>query len=154
LEQDIAPPSKAANGQVQPLSSLYALLAPVQSQVTDKSSHWYLFKNKRKVAGPATTKQQLLNQPGVKKLLKANQKLPKGYKVFGVPSNRIVITCGPPATVCPGVGTPTSTSFYLFNFDPTGNPAVPEMTGNDLKLSGTRQDFDPQTNQPVVLMSF
>ena len=65
-----------------------------------------------------------------------------------------MITCAPPATVCPGVGTPTSTSFYLFNFDPTGSPPVPEMTGKDLKLSGTRQDFDPQTNQPVVLMQF
>ena len=28
------------------------------------------------------------------------------------------------------------------------------MTGNELKLSGTRQDFDPSTNQPVVLMQF
>src|SRR6188768_3966335 len=153
LEADIAALSKSANGQVQPLSSLYALLAPVQSQVNDKSSHWYLFKNKRRVAGPATSKKELLGTPEVKKLL-GGKELPKGYKVFGVPSDRIVITCGPPATVCPGVGTPTSTSFYLFNFDPTGSNPVPEMTGNDLKLSGTRQDFDPQTNQPVVLMQF
>jgi preprotein translocase subunit SecD len=28
------------------------------------------------------------------------------------------------------------------------------MTGSDLKLSGTRQDFDPTTNEPVVLMQF
>src|SRR6478735_1173662 len=28
------------------------------------------------------------------------------------------------------------------------------MTGADLKLSGTRQDFDSQTNQPVVLLDF
>jgi SecD/SecF fusion protein len=154
LEADIAAPSKSANGQVQPLSSLYALLAPVQSQVNDESSHWYLFKNKRQVAGPATSKKELLKAPEVKKLLGGQKELPKGYKVFGVPSDRIVITCAPPATVCPGVGTPTSTSFYLFNFDPTGSPPVPEMTGKDLKLSGTRQDFDPQTNQPVVLMQF
>ncbi len=154
LEADIAAPSKSANGQVQPLSSLYALLAPVQSQVNDESSHWYLFKNKRRVAGPATSKKELLKAPEVKKLLGGQKELPKGYKVFGVPSDRIVITCAPPATVCPGVGTPTSTSFYLFNFDPTGSKPVPEMTGKDLKLSGTRQDFDPQTNQPVVLMQF
>ena len=31
---------------------------------------------------------------------------------------------------------------------------VPEMTGDDLKLSGTRADFDPQTGQPIVLMQF
>src|SRR5207248_7720692 len=29
-----------------------------------------------------------------------------------------------------------------------------QMTGGDLKLSGTRQDFDPSTNEPVVLMQF
>ena len=28
---------------------------------------------------------------------------------------------------------------------------VPEMTGADLKLSGTRQDFDTQTGEPIVL---
>jgi SecD/SecF fusion protein len=154
LEADIAPPSKSANGQVQPLSSLYALLAPVQSQVNDKSSHWYLFKNKRRVAGPATTRQELLNSPEVKNLLGGKKQLPKNMKVFGVPSDRIVITCGPPTTVCPGVGVPTGTSFYLFKFHSTGSNPIPEMTGNDLKLSGTRQDFDQQTNQPVVLMQF
>ena len=154
LEADIAAPSKSANGQVQPLSSLYALLAPVQSQVNDKSSHWYLFKNKRKVSGPATSEAALRNAPEVKKVLGGKKKLPKGYKIFGVPSDRIVITCGPPATVCPGVGTPTHTSFYLFNYHPSTKDPIPEMTGNDLKLSGTRQDFDPNTNQPVVLMQF
>ena len=154
LEADIVPPSRAANGQVQPLSSLYALLAPVQAQVNDKSSHWYLFKNKRRVAGPFTTEAGLRKAPDVKKVLQGKKEPPKGYKIFGVPSDRIVITCGPPATVCPGVGAPTHTSFYLFKYQPGGSSPVPEMTGNDLKLSGTRQDFDPSTNQPVVLMSF
>ena len=28
------------------------------------------------------------------------------------------------------------------------------MTGSDLKLSGTRQDFDTQTNEPIVTMQF
>ena len=36
-------------------------------------------------------------------------------------------------------------------YDP---PNVPEMTGADLKLSGTRQDFDTRTNQPIVTMQF
>src|SRR5829696_1938851 len=154
LEADIAPPSKSVNGQIQPLGSLYALLAPVQSQVGDKSSHWYLFKNKRRVFGPTTSEEGLRNAPEVKKLIGDKKTLPKGYKIFGVPSDRIVITCGPPATVCPGVGAPTRTSFYLFKFDPSETNPIPEMTGNDLKLSGTQQDFDPQTNQPVVLMQF
>jgi SecD/SecF fusion protein len=154
LEADIAPPSKAANGQIQPLASLYSLLAPVQSQVNEKSSHWYLFKNKRRVFGPAASEEALRSSPEVKKLIGGKKALPKGYKIFGVPSDRIVITCGPPATVCPGVGTPTHTSFYLFKFDQSEANPIPEMTGNDLKLSGTQQDFDPQTNQPVVLMQF
>ena len=33
-------------------------------------------------------------------------------------------------------------------------PEVPEMTGSDLKLSGTRQDFDTRTGEPIVLMDF
>lgn len=153
LEADVEPPTKGAQGQVVPKSSLYTLLAPIQSQVDKKSSHWYLFKNKRKVAGPATTRAGLLHDTKFKKFAQGG-KLPKPYAVFGVPSDRIVITCGPPAVVCPSVGAPTHTNFYLFNYHPGGANPVPEMGGNDLKLSGTRSDFDPQTNQPIVLMQF
>ena len=28
------------------------------------------------------------------------------------------------------------------------------MTGTELKLSGTRQDFDPTTGEPIVLLQF
>ena len=41
--------------------------------------------------------------------------------------------------------------WYLMRFDPG---KVPEMTGADLQLRGTRQDFDPQTAQPIVLIDF
>ena len=49
----------------------------------------------------------------------------------------------------------TSTYYYLFKYDPRNeeNP-IPEMTGSDLKRTGTRQDFDTTTNEPVVLMQF
>jgi len=145
LEADIEPPTRSTTGQIAPKSSLYALLAGLQSQVDKKSNHWYLFnKKKKRVAGPATSKQALLN----------GAKVPKGFTVFGVPSDRIVITCGVGTVVCPGVGTPTRTYFYLFKFNPTGEKPVPEMTGNDLKLSGTKADFDSQTSQPIVLMQF
>src|SRR5262249_1381520 len=30
----------------------------------------------------------------------------------------------------------------------------PQMTGGNLKLSGTRQDFDPTTGEPIVTMQF
>ena len=78
------------------------MLAPVQSQVTDKANQWYLFKNKRKVAGPATSKEELLASPDVKALLGGKSKLPKKFKVFGVPADRIVITCGTDARRLPG----------------------------------------------------
>ena len=69
-----------------------------------------------------------------------------------------MIRCGVRADFCPGVGAPTAgqVCYYLFKYDPeaTVRPALPEMTGEDLKLSGTRQDFDPQSGQPIVLMQF
>src|SRR5215208_8031655 len=154
LEADIAAPTVTAAGQPAPKASLYPVLAPVQSQVTDKANQWYLFKKKRKVAGPANSKKELLASPDVKALLGGKSKLPKKFKVFGVPADRIVITCGTDAVVCPGVGAPTRTSYYLFKFHSNGANPIPEMTGNELKLSGTRQDFDPSSNQPVVLMQF
>jgi SecD/SecF fusion protein len=153
LEADVEPPTKGAQNQVVPRTSLYALLSGLQSQVNGKSTHWYLFKKKRVVAGPATSRADLLR--GTKfKAFAEKGKLPKPYDVFGVPSNRIVLTCGAPTVVCPGVGQPNRTYYYLFNFHLTGSNPTPEMTGNDLKLSGTRADFDPQTSQPIVLMQF
>jgi SecD/SecF fusion protein len=144
LEADIEPPTRSSTGQIVPKDRLFDLLAPVQSQVNDQATQWYLFKKKRKVAGPAVSREALLE----------GKKPPKGTKVFAVPNDRIVITCAPPAVVCPGIGTaPTGTSYYLFKYHPAGSSPVPEMRGNDLKLSGTRADFD-QNNQPVVLMQF
>ncbi|HEX9416232.1 MAG TPA: protein translocase subunit SecD [Gaiellaceae bacterium] len=154
LQGDIADPTKTVQGQPNPKPSLFALLAPVQSQVNGKSTHWYLFDKKKKlVAGPATSREKLLNARKVIPLLKKNQP-PKGFKIFAVPFNRIVITCGTDTVVCPGTGTPTQTYYYLFKFEPENKEQpIPEMTGEDLKLSGTKADFD-QNNQPVVLMSF
>ena len=54
---------------------------------------------------------------------------------------------------------PGKNYYYLFINNPDLKKVddvkgVPELTGSDLKLSGTRQDFDPTTNRPVVLMQF
>ena len=70
--------------------------------------------------------------------------LPKGWKVFGVPPKTVVLSCGIGEVVCPGVDAvnPTRDSFYLIKYDPTNSDpekVVPEMTGADLKLSGTRR---------------
>ena len=128
-------------------ASLYPLLAGVQSQATQgRSTAFYVFKKatKKLVAGPFTTKQQ-----ASKPLRRA------GRELFAVPHNMVVVTCGANAVVCPGGNgqgvSPTQTYYYLFKYDP---PNVPQMTGQDLKLSGTRADFDPQTGQPIVTMEF
>ena len=76
------------------------------------------------------------------------------YVVFGVPKKTAVISCGTDAVACPGVNTtPTSKTWYLFKYDPDNPNGPPEVTGKDLKLSGTRADLDPSRG-PVVLMEF
>ena len=62
-----------------------------------------------------------------------------------------MITCGSSAVVCPSVNEspPTRVYYYLFKYDPTGARPIPEMSGGDLKLSGTRQDFDTTTGNDM-----
>jgi len=152
LEADLAPPSADTNGQPVATTSLYQLLSGQQSLIEgDNSGAWYLFdKAKRLRAGPTQFKSQLLQAEVLKQY---GGTPPAGWKVFAVPPKTTVITC-PATTFCPGVGSSTSTAgtyYYLFKYDP---PSIPEMTGNDLNLSGTRQDYDTTTGQPIVLLSF
>ena len=84
--------------------------------------------------------------------------MPKGGKVFAVPEKTVVITCTPtPQNGCPGANTSVGTTYYyLFKYDPTNpdeNKRIPEMTGGELKSSGTQADFD-QFGQPVVRLAF
>ena len=59
----------------------------------------------------------------------------------------VVVTCGPAERYCPGVeAEPEATYYYVFEDGP-------ELTGDDIKLEGTSQGFDP-TGQPVVFMQF
>ncbi len=148
LQGNLLPPSIDASRNPVATSSLYNLLAGQQALVKGSSSDaWYLFNAKKKlVRGPADTREALL---------KPNKgEVPKGFTVLAVPPKSVIVTCGPTDVVCPGVATspPTSTSYYLFRYEPAHG--IPEMTGADLKLSGTQQDFDPQTGQPIVLMQF
>jgi SecD/SecF fusion protein len=154
LEVNLAPPSIASGSQPVATASLYSLLAGQQALVKGEDSDaWYLFdKAKRLRAGPTQSKQELLQ---AKVLEPFGGTPPASWKVFAVPPKTVVISCAP-GTICPGVSTATGvadrTAYYLFKHDP---PNVPEMTGNDLNLSGTRQDFDTQgSNQPIVLLSF
>ena len=146
LETSLVAPSIDINGNPQPRASVYDLLAGQQAIVKGKSDQWWVFDKKKKlVVGPVSSKE--------KALAKYDGELPDGYKLFGTPNGTVVISCGVQAqVVCPGRrGGPPANSYYLFKYDP---PDVPQMTGADLKLSGTRQDFDTTTNQPIVSLEF
>ena len=118
----------------------------------EKSDAWYIVnpKTKRVVSGPYGSKEEALKKSG--------GELPAGRQLFAVPDGMVVVTCGEGAVVCPGgngAGVPPDrTWYYLFKYDP---PNVPQMTGEDLKLSGTRADFDSSPGgggRPIVTMEF
>src|SRR6188472_345170 len=150
LERDLVSPSIDARTR-QPIATakLYDLLAGQQALAGKGTPDtYYVFetKGKKLVRGPVQTKQAALS--------KWDGKLPPGHKLFAVPPSTVVVRCGAGgAVVCPGVAqtNPTQNSWYLMRYTP---PEVPEMTGSDLKLSGTRQDFDTRTGEPIVLMEF
>ena len=149
LEKNLVAPSIDARTK-QPIATpkLYDLLAGQQALAAkgDPESY-YVFRTKGKtlVRGPVQSKEAAL--------AKWDGKLPPGHKLFAVPPNTVVVSCGIGEEVCPGVAElkPTRDSWYLLRFTP---PDVPEMTGDDLDLAGTRQDFDTRTGEPIVLMDF
>jgi SecD/SecF fusion protein len=172
LEADLTGPSISAQGVPVAAFRLFDLLAGQQARAKKgQPTAFYVFdKNKRLVAGPDQTRQAALNEldrliaaakapkpakRGVKAARKASTN-PKDYKLFAVPQGVIVVTCGSSAVVCPGVNEspPTRTYFYLFKYHPDAARPIPEMTGRDLKLSGTRQDIDTTTGEPEVLLAF
>ncbi|MDX6566733.1 MAG: SecD/SecF fusion protein, partial [Gaiellales bacterium] len=173
LETSLVPPSIDASQNPVATTSLYGLLTSVQSGQKGQPAQYYLFnsRTKQQVAGPFDTLAGLKNDPTVKKLkplksLKAKKAasltttpgFPTGYQLLTVPNGGAVITCdGVTSQVCPGVNaTPAkgATYYYLFKHtSPSAPNPVPQMTGKDLKLSGTQQDFDASGNV-VVTMHF
>jgi SecD/SecF fusion protein len=150
LEGDLVAPSIDARTR-QPIATpkLYDLLAGQQALAAKgEPDGYYVFRTKGKklVRGPVATREAALGG-------KWGGKLPAGHKLFAVPPGTAVVSCGIGELVCPGVPQtePTKDYWYLFKYDP---PKVPEMTGKDLSLSGTRQDFDTRTGEPIVLMDF
>ncbi len=118
-----------------------------------------------RVAGPTAT---LHHDPttGNAGLLDAfHGTTPAGWKVLKVPPKTVVISCTKQSSqVCPGdaLGAPPAggSDWYLFKHGsyPADRYATdgqyPNMKGNELKLSGVRQDFDPTSGQPIVLLAF
>jgi SecD/SecF fusion protein len=175
LEPALLPASIRSSGPA-PSRSLYQLLLRVQAQRSSPSG-FVLFAPAAagagatslhafvRVAGPEET---LHLQPnGVPGLLdRYHDRVPVGDQLLTVPARAVVITCSAKTTnACPGdpVGVPPrgATDYYLFKHGAYLNDrfAVPDgrypnMDGTALKLSGVRQDVDPATGGPVVLMQF
>ncbi len=154
LEDSLTGPSISIRGEPIESASLYELLSQVQSQVKKGTSEAYYIvnpKTKRVVSGPHQTEEAALRRTG--------GELPANRELFAVPGNMAVITCGVDAVVCPGGPqgsgvVPDRTYYYLFEYDP---PRIPQMTGEDFKLSGTRADFDTSpggAGRPIVTMEF
>ncbi|MBA2462374.1 MAG: protein translocase subunit SecD [Actinobacteria bacterium] len=164
LQKNLKSPSIDAQGFPVATTSIFELLARQQALVTEEDgTSWYVFNDKKKlVAGPASSKEKLLESKALEDARPEGasaDELPKGWRIFGVPPKTIVLECGIGEVVCPGVQVenPTQNFYYLMRFDPTNadpEEVVPEMTGADLKLSGTRQDFDTTTGEPIVTMQF
>jgi SecD/SecF fusion protein len=162
FEGDLTGPSVNSLGQVpQASGSLFDLLSnPSTRSLVDKSGadQWYLFDPKHKPrVGPAPTEAKLLASKVVRSELggKKPKDWPKGWQVLQVPHNTVVVSCDPTGGNClTGQAVNSKTYFYLLKHRVGGENPIPEMTGAELKLSGTRADFDSQTGQPIVLMQF
>jgi SecD/SecF fusion protein len=183
LEPALVSPSVTVTGTPVATTSLYQLLSRVQAVAkAGTPSEYVLFKpvkvstttgtgKKKKIrtttvwvrkAGPVA---QLHRDPvtGNAGLLDPYKgKVPKGDKVLPVPHATTVITCANVSSaLCPGDpnGLPGlgKTDYYLFKHGAYPNDRYgpyPNMTGKDLSLSGTREDFDPTSGAPIVLMQF
>ena len=179
FENDLTGPSKDLNGNPVAAPALYGLLKQVASQAaTGTPEAYYLFHTKTvKVASSTTVtvKGKKVLKPTTKTVVKhslvqtsANPadtlakllrpvggKVPPGDEVMKVPQHMLVLSC-PASTGCIGAqaASPAGTYYYLVNFYPTRktNP-VPEMTGADLVLSGTRADVG-QAGGYIVTLQF
>jgi SecD/SecF fusion protein len=131
FEVDVTGPSTDGSGHVVAEANLYQLLQKVQDQAQGgKARQYYLFDAKHRLKrGPEDTRQRLLSNP------KLQGKVPKGWKVLGVPEHMTVISCDQQTTGCIGVQqsqAKAKTVYYLMKYF---QGRIPEITGNDLKLS-------------------
>jgi SecD/SecF fusion protein len=161
FEADLTGPSVNGINKVPIASpSLYALLSSPQTRaLADKGepSQWYLFDaDKKVVAGPVPTEDKLPTLAEAQERQKRKIKGP--LEKLRVPQNTVVVSCDVSSGNClSGQQITSPTAFYLLKHrapDANGDNGIPEMTGRELKLSGTRADIDPQSSQPVVLMQF
>ena len=176
LETSVAgPPSMDANGVVIAKQSLYDLLAPVQAKAAKGTPEaWYVFADKRLVAGPfaaskATAEKILAKKKAAPaRTTQAVEAEAEGDEAEGPAGlqaaracrrTRVVVTCG--ATTARSArgrrahAAPGQTYYYLSSTTCRREPPVPQMTGSMLELSAARAPTSTRTSgQPVVLMKF
>jgi SecD/SecF fusion protein len=167
LQGDLVPPSADLQGSPTPQTSIFDLLVTLQRQAKKGSpDQFYLLKPVKKAGakkpeyklavGPMSTRQAILKSKYVRTHGHKGQ-LPKGHRLFAVPENMVVVTCGKGDRFCPNLpDKPERTYFYLFKYQPQNKEQpIPEMTGTDLNLKGTRQDFGTGADTgPIVRMDF
>jgi SecD/SecF fusion protein len=163
FEADLTGPSVSGIAKVPiAIGSLYDLLAAPQTRALAEkgAEQWYLFDaDKKHVAGPAPSEDQLPTLAQARERQKDRTFKPP-LRTLTVPKNTVVVSCVVEAGNClSGQQISTEKAFYLLKHrvpDPKkpDDIGIPEMTGAELKLDGTRADIDPQTNSPVVLMQF
>jgi len=161
FEVDLTGPSiNSLQNQPIAVGSLFDLLSsPATAALAEKGTplQWYLFDNKKVPrAGPKPSKAELLKTRFVQKTLGGT--VPKTWHTLRVPHNTAVVSCDLTSGNCLGApqgGSSTKVFYLMKHHDAKNYPnkPIPEMTGNELKLSGTRADFD-QNGQPIVTMQF
>jgi SecD/SecF fusion protein len=158
LQGDVDPLSADANGNPVPSETLLPLLTPEDDLPEGTTAReWYLYGDKKqRLAGPAPTKEELLQQV-------ERGEAPEGSEFYVVPSNKAILTCGstpapgeePSSQPCPGNVGANQPWYYLYKYQPNNEEEpIPALTGEDLNAGGTRQDFDTQTGEPIVLLDF
>jgi SecD/SecF fusion protein len=158
LQGDVDPLSADPNGNPVPSETLLPLLTPEDDLPEGTTAReWYLYGDKKeRLAGPAPTKEELLQQV-------EGGEAPKGSEFYVVPSNKTILTCGstpspgeePSSQPCPGGVGANQPWYYLYKYQPNNEEEpIPALTGEDLNAGGTRQDFDTQTGEPIVLLDF
>jgi SecD/SecF fusion protein len=155
VNENTLDPTRDENGFPIPSANRFQLLKELQPRTKrGEIPEYYLVdpKAKKVISGPEETQQRIRQAYRTR----TGKAVPKNFRIWGIPEKTIILTCGIGERYCPGVqqAPPQQDHFYLFRHDPLNqeNP-VPEMTGRDLKLDGTRQDFS-QTQGPIVLMEF
>ncbi len=155
VNENTLDPTRDENGFPVPSANKFQLLKELQPRTKrGEIPEYYLVdpKAKKVISGPEATQERIRQAYRTR----TGKAVPKNFRIWGIPEKTIILTCGIGERYCPGVqqAPPQQDYFYLFRHDPlnTEDP-VPEMTGRDLKLDGTRQDFS-QTQGPIVLMEF